>query len=349
MPREVAEAMAEAADTYVLIDELSARVGEEIARVTGAEAGLPTSGAAAGIAAGIAACMTGSNLARVHQLPDRTGLRGEVIVQAGHMISYVRQVQMTGARIRVAGAVYPVAPVEIESLIGPETAAIFHIVSHHCQQKGMVPLERVIAIGREHGVPVMVDAAPELDLRRYIGIGVDLVTYSGSKAIPGPSGSGLLAGRKDLIDAAALQSDGICRPMKIGKETLVGLLVALRLHASWDHAERSREWARKASWIAARLSDIPAVEVRVRRDWTFQLDVDGHPMPRVELWLDEPALGQKATEVARCLRAGDPAILVRDYFADTGVLQVDVTCLADEDLQIVVDALKRELSAQRVR
>jgi L-seryl-tRNA(Ser) seleniumtransferase/D-glucosaminate-6-phosphate ammonia-lyase len=347
MPPEVAEAMADVADAYVLVEELAARVGQRIAEVTGAEAGLATSGAAAAIVAGIAGCMTGANLAKVHQLSDTAGLRGEVIVQAGHMISYARLVRIPGARIRVAGSVYPVAPEEIEDLIGPETAAVFHIVSHHCQQKGMVPLERVIAIAHARGVPVMVDAAPELDLRRYIALGADLVAYSGGKAVPGPSASGILAGRRDLIAAAALQADGVCRPMKIGKETLVALHAALRVHAGWDHRARSGEWLRKAERLVERLSGLRDVEVRIRRDWTFQLDADGRPLPRVELWLDEPALGLRATDVARRLRGGDPAILLRDYFADTGVLHVDVTCLGDEDLEVLAGALRRELAPRR--
>lgn len=132
--------------------------------------------------------------------------------------------------------------------------------------------------------------------------------------------------------------------MKVGKETLVALHAALRVYAGWDHRQRTAEWSRKAERLAERLSGLPDVEVRVRRDWTFQLDLDGRPMPRVELWLDEPALGVKAMDVARRLRGGEPAILLRDYFADTGVLHVDVTCLSDDDLEVVARALRRELS-----
>jgi uncharacterized pyridoxal phosphate-dependent enzyme len=345
MPREAVEAMAEVAGRYVLVDELRAKVDAVVAEVTGAEAGLVTSGAAAGIAASIAACMTGPSRAHAWRLPDTTGLRSEVIVQAGHMVTYVRQVRMTGAQIVVVGAVYPVTAEEIEAAIGPRTAAIFHVISHHCQQKGTVPLDDVVRIGRAHGVPVVVDAAAEIDLRRHVATGADLVIYSGGKAVPGPSASGFVCGRRELIAAAALQFDGICRPMKVGKETLVGLLVALRAYEGRDADKVWAEWTGKCERLVDLLGTLPHADVRVRRDWGYQLDPAGRPLPRVEIWIDEPAMGVRARDVSRVLRAQDPAILLRDYCADTGVLHIDVTCLADDEVDLVAAQVRTALSA----
>ena len=345
MPREAVEAMAEMAGSYVMIDELRARVDAAVAEATGAEAGLVTSGAAAGIVAAIAGCMTGSNRVLVSRLPDTSGLRDEVIVQAGHMVTYVRQVRLTGARVVTVGSVYPVLGEEIEAAIGPSTAAIFHVISHHCVQKGMVPLPEVVAIGKARGIPVVVDAAAEIDLRRHIPAGADLVIYSGGKAVPGPSASGFVCGRRDLVAAAAAQFEGICRPMKVGKETLVALLAALRVYADHDPDTMWAEWTARCQRIITLLGDLDHAEVRIRRDQGYQLDPAGRPLPRVEIWLDEQAGPGRAHEVSRRLRAGDPVILLRDYWADTGVLQVDVTCLADDEVDLVVEYLRKALSA----
>jgi len=347
MAREAAEAMAELAGVYVLVDELRARVDAAVAAATGAEAALVTSGAAAGIAVAIAGCMTGPDRAQAARLPDTTGLRNEVVVQAGHMVTYVRQVSMTGARIVTVGSVHSVSTDEIGAAIGPRTAAIFHVVSHHCQQKGMVPLPEVVRIGRSRNVPVVVDAAAEIDLRRHVAAGADLVVYSGGKAIAGPSASGFVSGRRDLIAAAAAQSEGIGRAMKVGKETLVALLVALRLYEARDPGKLWVEWTAKCQRVVALLGPLERAEIRIRRDWGYQLDPEGRPLPRVEIYIDERAAGARAREISRRLRAGDPAILLRDYWADAGLLHVDVTCLADDEVELVAHRLRAELSVPR--
>ena len=345
MPREVIEAMADVAGSFVLIDELRERVNTVVANATGAEAALVTSGAAAGIVAAVAGCMTGLNRAQVSRLPETTGLRSEVIVQAGHMVTYVHQVRMTGARVVVVGAVYPVLAADLEAAIGPQTAAIFHVVSQHCQQKGMVPLGEVIRIGKGHRIPVIVDAAAEIDLRQHIAAGADLVVYSGGKAIPGPSASGFLCGRRALIEAAALHFDGICRPMKVGKEGMVALLAALRLYERRDHGQMSKEWIQKCERLVELLGDLGPIDVRIRRDWGYQIDPDGRALPRVEIRLDEHDGSLRAKEIARRLRADDPVILLRDYWAESGVLHIDVTCLDDAEIELVAERMRAAVVA----
>jgi D-glucosaminate-6-phosphate ammonia-lyase len=345
MPREVIDAMADVAGSFVLIDELRERVNTAVAKATGAESALVTSGAAAGIVAAVAGCMTGLNRAHVSRLPDATGLRSEVIVQAGHLVTYVHQVRMTGARVVVVGAVYPVLAADLEAAIGPQTAAIFHVVSQHCQQKGMVPLGEVIRIGKTHQIPVIVDAAAEIDLRQHIAAGADLVVYSGGKAIPGPSASGFLCGRRALVEAAALHFDGICRPMKVGKEGMVALLAALRLAERRDHGQTAKEWIRKCERLVGLLGGLEPIDVRIRRDWGYQIDPDGRALPRVEIRLDERDGRLRAKEIARRLRADDPVILLRDYWADSGVLHVDVTCLDDAEIELVAERMRAAVAA----
>jgi len=344
MPREVIEAMADVAGSFVLIDELRERVNATVARVTGAESALVTSGAAAGIVAAVAACMTGRDRAHVNRLPDTTGLPHDVLVQTGHLVTYVHQVRMTGARVVPVGAVYPVLAVDLEAAIGPQTAAIFHVISQHCPQKGTLPLDEVIRIGKARGVPVIVDAAAEIDLRRHVAAGADVVIYSGGKAIRGPSATGFICGRRELIEAAALHFEGICRPMKVGKEAMAALLAALRLYEQRDHQQVAKEWLRKCERVLELLADVRPLDVRIRRDWTYQLDPDDRALPRVEVRFDERDGARRAKEIARQLRAGDPAILLRDYWADSGVFHIDVTCLDDAEVDLVADRLREAVS-----
>jgi D-glucosaminate-6-phosphate ammonia-lyase len=347
MPAEAAQAMAAIAGTYVLVDELAAKVGTAIAQATGAEAAVVTSGAAAGIVIAIAACMTRSNPALASRLPDTTGFPNEVIVQAGHMVTYVRQVRVTGARIITAGSVYPVTTADIEASITPQTAAILHVISHHCHPKGFVPLADVVAIGRARGVPVVVDAAAELDLRAHVEAGADLVVYSGGKAIGGPSASGFVCGRRDLIAAARPHQDGLCRAMKVGKEAMVGLLASLHVYQARDHEKLALVWMARCDRLVGMLADVPGVDVRVHRDWGLQIAPGGHTLPRVEIALGGTTGAARAHDISRRLRGDDPVILLRDYWADSGRLHLDVTCLGDDEIELVGERVRRALLETR--
>ncbi|HSB80447.1 MAG TPA: DegT/DnrJ/EryC1/StrS family aminotransferase [Candidatus Methylomirabilis sp.] len=194
MPPEVLEAMAEAAQSSVDIAELQARASAVIAECTGAEAGLVTSGAAAALTLGTAACLTGLNVARMEQLPDTEGMPNEVLMCRSHRTTYDHAIRAAGARIRevgfndrIAGAgVRGVEPWEMAAAITPQTVAIAYTASGSNDP----PLREVAAVGREHGLPVIVDAAaqlpPSANLRRFIAEGATLVAFSGGKAIRGP-------------------------------------------------------------------------------------------------------------------------------------------------------------------
>ena len=264
MAPEVLAAMAEAAASFVPIDALQARAGEIIAEVTGAESGYVVTGAAAGLSLGVAACVAGFNVAAMDRLPDTTGLRNEVVVQRGHRNAYDHAIRAVGVRMVEVGYLgYPGAggtyPWQIADAISDRTAAIACPI---LDTPGTVPLREVCAIAHEHGLPVIVDAAAELpprsNLRRFIAEGADLVVFSGGKAIGGPQASGMLAGRADLIASVALQHQdmdvrdatwsqrdllangvlrgvphqGFGRSMKVGREEIVGLLVALQRFAA---------------------------------------------------------------------------------------------------------------------
>src|SRR3989440_3920660 len=210
-PQEVVQAMAEAASACVRMEDLQEAAGRVIAGVTGAEAGYVTSGAAAGLTLSAAACLAGLDVARMDRLPDTTGMANEIIVQRAHRNAYDHAVRAAGARFVEVGYLgYPGAggthPWQIEAAITERTAALYWAT---IDARGVVPLDEMCRIAHHHGLPVIVDAAaalpPAENLRRFVAAGADLVTFSGGKAIGGPQASGILCGRRDLIESVALQ------------------------------------------------------------------------------------------------------------------------------------------------
>ncbi len=288
MAPEVLAAMADAAASFVPIDDLQARAGEIIAEVTGAEAGYVVTGAAAGLSLGVAACVAGMDVAAMDRLPDTTGLKNEVVVQRGHRNAYDHAIRAVGVRMIEVGYLgYPGAggthPWQIAAAIGERTAAIACPI---LDTPGTLPLPEVSRIAHEHGIPVIVDAAAELppraNLRRFIAEGADLVVFSGGKAIGGPQASGILAGKADLIASVALQHQdmdvrpqtwswrplldaghlagvphqGFGRSMKVGREEIVGLLTALRRFAAGSDEEDLEHWQRRLDPIEQTLGGI---------------------------------------------------------------------------------------------
>ena len=208
---EVLRAMEGASRRYVAMEELSDAAGRWIAERTGAEWGLVTSGSAAALCQLTAACIAGADPEKIARLPDTRGLADEVITQAGHRHGFEQAIRMSGARIIEAHHV-----AELEALAGPRTAMLTFL--GEAAACGPIPLRAMVEIGRRHGVPVVVDAAAERpDLpNRYLGDGADAVIYSGGKCLRGPQNSGLVLGRKDLLQAACLNGAphlSIGRPM----------------------------------------------------------------------------------------------------------------------------------------
>jgi L-seryl-tRNA(Ser) seleniumtransferase len=360
MPPEVAQTMVEASRHCVDIAELQAAASRIIAEATGAEAGLVTSGAAAGLMLGTAACVTGLDPGKMNRLPDTAGMKNEVIVARSQRNFYDHAVRAAGVRLveigiadRFSGAgVRDCEAWEVADAITPQTAAILHVATEWSRPT----LPEVVAVAHARGVPVLVDAAAQLppagNLRRFIAEGADLVVFSGGKALRGPQSSGILCGRRDLIAAAALQmldqdtrpelwlppadfidrrklpgapQHGIGRVCKVGKEEIVGLLTALRLFIAEDPAARRERWQRLMRGLATALDGLPNCRVALVPD-------SGHDdMPLVDLTLDRRASNRSALELARELQTGSPAIYVNASRLDDGVLRFGPMCLEDDD------------------
>ncbi len=321
---------------FVLIDELQARASTVIARATGSQAGFMTACTAAGISLGIAGAMTGCDLAKVEQLPDTTGLKREILIPRGHLISYGapvdQAIRLTGARVVAVGEPRSFTRAQMEAALAPGIAAALYVVSHHVNCPAQVPMAEFIEICHARGVPAIVDMASEQDLKGPIAAGADLVIHSAHKFLGGPTGA-IVAGRRDLVSAAYLQNRGLGRGMKIGKEGILGAMAALDAWARRDHGgARNAEAARLRYW-REHLALVPGLSVATVPDWT------GNPVERLEIRVDEALAGIRAWELADRLAAGRPSIHVRDDRMVEGYFYLDPCNLHPGEEVIVAEAI----------
>lgn len=345
MSKETLRAMDEAATAFVLMTDLRAKVGEVIAKATGAEAGCISTGCSGGIVLAASACIAGTDRAKIERLPDTTGMKNEVLVQANHYIRYINMVRMAGAKMvpfgYIDGAGHAwTSPELLRGTITEKTAAIFQVEAWHGHHRGALPLEEVLNVSKEMEIPVIVDAADEWDLRKNITKGADLVVYSGGKWVLGPQSTGIIAGRKDLIEACEAQ-DCLGRPLKVQKEEMVGLIVALEAYmkrdwdAYWKATEARHERVRSA------LSDIPHIQTEI-----IHKDERGCRICMLKLQLDEEALGMTAFEVNEKLVNRDPSVRIREYYASLGRLDIWLDFMPEEHEEILIQALKDALTSR---
>lgn len=340
MPPEVLRAMEEANDVFVDMNELHAAAGRRVAEIMKAEAGLVTAGSFSAMLLGCAACLTGSDPGRIAALPQVAWPRREVLVQKAHRVVYDRAYRAAGATI-----------VELETreqfanAISPRTVMLAALAStEQVPQPGVLTIREIIDLGKKSGVPVLVDAASELPpvtrLTRYTTMGADLTVISGGKGILGPQSTGLLAGRKDLIAAAALHNNpnpNIGRGMKVGKEGIIGLLVALERYVNLDHDRVFETWNRKANYLAEQLQGIPGFTA------TYRLNPQNFGEVRID-W-DRQVIPLTGKQAASMLFNGEPRLM---YYDDDkgGVLQT--RSMKDGD-EIVAARCLREFFTRQAR
>lgn len=340
---EIAAAASESMRHFFVLDELQAAAGRAIAAASGAESGCVTACSAAGITLGVAASMTGADLPKVLQLPDTTGLKDRVLIQKGHCVNYgqpvTQAIRLAGAHPVELGSVNRCTEEELlEGLAGEGVTAVLHIESFHTVQFGWVPLPRVVALAHEHGVPVIVDgAAQDLRLRGLIATGADLVITSAHKFLCATTG-GIVAGRKDLVDAVYLQNRGIGRPMKAGKEAIVGAMAGLEHREAEDVAAWTAEQDRRVRRILDRLAPVPGLALGV------DPDANGCPFSRARLTPDPGTTGHTAASLAEALAEGDPTVVVRAHHTDQGYIWLDAIEMTDDEIDHTCDKVERILT-----
>lgn len=341
---EVADAVREAAMDYVDVADFMEAAGKAIAEATGAEDGCPTSGASAGMAISVAAVIAGVDRELIERMPDSAGIRNEIIVQRGHSEpfgAFVKQmIALGGGRTVEVGRPDLTEERHIREAVTDKTAALFYVKSHRTSQSGMQSLEAMIAAAREYGLPVIVDAAAEEDLRRYISAGADIVIYSGAKALEGPT-SGLICGSSGYMRACREQYNGIGRPMKVGKEGIAGLLAALERYANkTDDSGRQKE---SMHALIEDLRDIDGLCCSIVQDEA------GRAIFRTKLEVEASTLGLNAKQLAEMLEAGEPAIYTRSHKADSGVLYIDPRPLLPGQEKTIAARIKSLVQSQSSR
>ena len=358
MEPEVLEAMQGAASSYVRIADLQESASKVIAAMTGAEAGVVTSGASAALTLAMAACIAGLDPELMNRLPDTRGLRNQVIVPRLHRNDYDHALRAAGARIIEIGFIHSTFTYELENTINDKTAAIFFLAS---QCSGSLPLEVVTETAHRHQIPVIVDAAAELpppnNLKNFISQGADLVAFSGGKHLHGPQSSGFLCGKKDLILSASLQLQdmdvspktwvyrdlieqgrlagpphhGIGRGFKVGKEEIVGLLTALQIYPNRDFERELNTWALRIREIVDGLDAVKGVKA----SYIFPTET-GRPVPAAHIWIDRAATGLSAEDVINQLEAGDPIIAAYENMAYRDFIVIFPEALRDGDPGVIV-------------
>lgn len=325
---EVAQAMQYAATQPVRLADVHDSVGERIASMIGCEAAMVTAGAASALALGTAACMTGTKRQFIHQLPDATGMKTEVIIQKSHRYGYDHAVRNCGTRF-----VEVEARDELERAINDRT--LMMLFYNRNEPVGQIKAPEFVELGKKHNIPTFNDCAgdapPAENLSKFIKMGFNLVTFSGGKGLRGPQSAGLLLGRKDLIQAARLNgppnSDAIGRGMKVNKEELLGMMVAVEVVLKRDHDTDWREWEKRVKLIADSLAPLKAVKTEM-----FVPEIT-YVAPHLRIRWDEKALKITHSEAVRRLRDGEPSIELRSSPRDC--IEVGVWLLQPGQAQIV--------------
>ncbi len=335
MPPEVVAAWISASRHFVNLIDLQNKVGERIAKLVGVEAALVTTGAAGALLLGTAAAVTRGDPKLVKRLPDTSGIKNEVILQKAHHSCYDNQLTDVGVKL-----IDVESPADVKRAIGERTAMMFFM--NLAETDGQIGRVQWIELARHHQVPTQLDAAADVPpverLSEYNRLGFDLVAFSGGKALRGPNNTGLLLGRKDLIEAAKKNANPHCgtigRMMKVSKEDMIALLAAVERYVRLDHQAEWREWERRIGVIEQVLRDIPTLQCeRI-------VPPIANRVPHLILSWDEKRVKMTRQRLTRELAKGDPPILLGRVSGtgDKGLL-ISVFMLQQGEERVVADRL----------
>ncbi|HEV8637222.1 MAG TPA: hypothetical protein VG370_23635 [Chloroflexota bacterium] len=332
----VKAAMEQAERYFVDMQDLLAKTGEIIARLLGVEAAYITPGAAAAMALGTAACITGTDVEKMAQLPDTTGLKNKVVMQHKHQYSYQRATTIVGPKLHFVGDESGTSAEQLEAALGPDVANVL-FPAHLNETPGTLRIEPVIEIARRKGVRVLIDAAGQVypieTFKRWAQTG-DLVAF-GAKYFGGFNSSGLLVGKKELVDAAVPQGfigfetvtnrKGFGRPLKLDRQEIVGVTVALQEWMAMDHGPRLARLEQRLGTIQRQLQGLPGVTTEI-------LHREGSTPRQLRVGIDPTAAKRNADAVTAGLREGNPAIVVNPARENGIVLTVHTVVDGDEEI-----------------
>lgn len=305
MPEEVTDAIKYATGDYVNLDDLQDKVGERIAELLDCEYATVTAGCFSAITLGTAGVISGKDQEKVVQIPDLTGLKSEVILQKSHEIGYCHAIRNTGAKL-----VFVETRKELDEAINENTAMLWFL--NYANPDGEIKYEEWVEVGKEHGIPTFIDCAADVppveNLWKFTKMGFDLVAFSGGKGLRGPQSAGLLLGRRDLIEAARLHApprgNTVGRGMKVNKEEILGMLVALELYLNKDHQTEWKLWESQIQMIHDAAASVEGVEPEIHVP-----ELANH-VPSLRVSWNEKKVKITADEAREKLREGHPSIQV---------------------------------------
>lgn len=335
MHDEVVETIKQGAKKFAMLDEVQDKVGEKIAELCHAEAATVTAGCWSALVLGTAGVLTGMDMKKVAQLPDVTGMKSEVIVQKGHNIGYVHALTNTGAIIVEIETVQ-----ELEKAINEKTAMMWFLNTY--APMGKIQHEEWVAIAKKHKIPTMIDMAadvpPVSNLWKYNDLGFDLVCVSGGKAMCGPQSAGILMGKKELIAAARLsgppRGGNIGRGMKVNKEEILGMYVALEKYINQDHDAEWKMWESKIDTIVTFVNSIEGVTTEV------SVPPIANHTPLLFIKWDESKVKTTNKDLMLKLRNGSPSI---EVMANGNGINITVFMLQEGEEKIVAKRVREEL------
>ena len=339
MQDEVVEVIQGAAKDFMILDEVQTKVGEKIAALTHAEAAVVTAGCFSALTLGLAGVLTGMDQKKVEALPhlEGTGMKSEVIIQKGHSIGYSHALTNTGCKMVEVETLE-----ELEKAINEKTALMWFL--HIQSDKGQIMHEKWIEVAKKHGIPTMIDMAADVppveNLWRFNDLGFDLVCVSGGKAMRGPQSAGILMGKKHLIEAARLsmppRGSTIGRGMKVNKEEILGMYVALDNFVKMDHKKEWKIWEDRAALIANAAKSVKGVNVE-----TFAPELGNHT-PTLRISWDAAKVNLPVKMLQDNLRNGNPSIEIMP--GENNTLTITTWMLKAGEEKIVAARLKEELS-----
>jgi uncharacterized pyridoxal phosphate-dependent enzyme len=296
---EVRQAAEQASRQFVDMFELQRAAGKRLAELSGAESGMVTSGSAGAMAGATAACIAGSDPKNIWQLPDTTGLKHEVVMLGGRS-AFDSAIRLAGGKLVLVHGLGDLQPA-----ITAQTAMVYTTWRDD-------RLSKALQVTRAAGVPLLLDDAagipPFENLTRYAKMGVDLYCFSGGKGLRGPQCSGLLLGRKNLIEAALANSSpwegAVCRAMKVGKEEIMGILAAVDYWSRADLAALNKEWENRVKRIEKLVVTVPGVTTSI------EIPQEGNSYPTLNVNWNEQQFGLTVAQCDQQLREGDPRIEV---------------------------------------
>lgn len=303
MPPEVQDAWNYATHHYVNLDAVQDKAGERIAELIGCEYATVTAGAFSAMTLGLAGVMSGKDQEKVQQLPDTTGLKDEVIVlKPPHAVGYTHALKNTGATL-----IEVETREELEDAITENTAMLFVLNAYNGSS---VEKEELVAVGEEHDIPTFNDCAadvpPKKRLWQYTDMGFDLVAFSGGKGLRGPQSAGLLLGREDLIRAARLHApprgNTIGRGMKVNREEVLAMMVAVERYLELDHEAQWERWKSQIEFIQSTVEAVDGVDTEY-----YVPDIANH-VPSLRITWDEDRVPIAPEEADETLRQGHPSI-----------------------------------------